>query len=182
MARYVGLDRQAIAAVGLVAVLVIGGGLAFAFVPSIPDPGEDPPTQSGADGTGDTGGTATDDTVNRSGEAGRVGQFDFDVLAVDSCGTTCRNVTSQLVNVGNDTARRVEVRTRIYTGGDLVWSGHVTVGSLGTNESYREVSTVDLSYFEAAKVKNNGGNVTIVTTISSAEAEHTVTRKRDVTG
>ncbi|MFC7166622.1 hypothetical protein [Halospeciosus flavus] len=123
MARYVGLSRRALAAVGVVGLFFVALGLAFSFgVVDVP----------GSGGPGGAGG-ANESTAGvdaRTAPAGRVGQYDFDVVRVRTCGFACRNVTTRLTNVGNDTAQDVTVRTRIYTGDELLWQDRERVGYL----------------------------------------------------
>jgi hypothetical protein len=112
--------------------------------------------------------------------------FAFDIERIEECGRTCRDVTASLHNNGDEPASNVTVFTRIYAGQDntaeedQVWSGRETVGALETGGTHTVTKRVELSLQEALAVENNGGWVTIVTTVQSSERTVTFRDSRQV--
>jgi hypothetical protein len=108
----------------------------------------------------------------------------FTVDRIETCGRTCRDVTSTVTNDGSAAATDVTVYTRIYAGkgtdGDVVWEGRERVGSLGAGESSTTTERVDLSLADAVTVESADGWVTVQTTIQSDEETVTVTQRRQV--
>jgi hypothetical protein len=112
--------------------------------------------------------------------------FGFSVDAVESCGTTCRDVTATVTNTGNDTATDVEASTSLYAGKNstdteaLVWEGTETIGTLDTGESSTTTERIELSFGDAATIQENDGWITIRTTVESEERTTTFQRTRQV--
>lgn len=111
--------------------------------------------------------------------------FGFAIESIESCGQTCRNVTSTLTNRQDTTAQEITVHTRIFagkrTGGDIVWRGNESVGTLGGGESYTTTRQVKLSFSEALKIQNEDGWITVQTTVETADQTVTFTDERQVT-
>jgi hypothetical protein len=132
------------------------------------------PTAAPATPTGDGGDTTT---------ATATPPFAFSVDRIETCGTTCRDVTSRLTNQRDEVASDVAVTTRIYAGngtdGDAVWTGSEQVGRLGPGESYTATRRVELSYGDAFAVRNEGW-VTVETTVRTADRTVTDTDRRQV--
>lgn len=136
------------------------------------DTGDSTATPSGVDDSDDTDGTAT------------TGPFAFSVDRIETCGDTCRDVTSTLTNRQSDSATNVTVETKIYAGngtdGDTVWTGTESVGTLNADESYTSTERVDLSLTDSYAIEQNDGWATIETTINSDDETVTITEQQQV--
>jgi hypothetical protein len=154
-----------------------GGGDAGAAAADDSFPTETPSTsESGAgadDGSSDAGTT--------DAEAGP--SFAFAIDRIESCGETCRDVTTTLTSEDAGSTD-VTVYTRIYVGngtdGDVAWQGSEPVGDLDANESYTGTERVDLSITDAYAIQQAGGWITVRTTIESGEKTVTTTERRQV--
>jgi hypothetical protein len=175
--------------VALVVVVAVGIlGAAVLGVGPIPS---DPPPNGGAttgDSTGDdpvAGGTGSD-----GGDAGGSSEnatatpepapFGFQIDSIEECGTTCRDVTATLTNQRGSSASDVTATTRIYVKEDKIWQGSEEIGRLDAGESATTTKRVEIGYFDAAKIQNNGGYVTVETTITTAEGSYTFSGRRKV--
>lgn len=140
-------------------------------------------TQSEAD---EGNGPALEDSANATtGTDDDSAPFAFAIDRVETCGTTCRDVTSALTNQRSTAATDVTVETTIYAGngttGDGIWSDSEAVGTLDADESYTTTKQVDLSLTDAYAIERNDGWITIETTITSADGETmTMTERRKV--
>ena len=183
--------RYIVAAVAL--VLLVGGGLALTVGDApFTEPGGETaestepfptatPTSTAA-GSDGGGGDASGPTATPEPEP----SFAFEVRSIESCGQTCRDVTSAVSNGGDARATNVTVYSRIFVGNstdtdDLAWQGDEGVGTLDAGETYTATKTVELSYSEALAVQNAGGWVTVQTTVESDQRTVTFTRRRNVT-
>lgn len=184
------MDRRLIA-VGLVVALVAGGAaFAAGFGPApggSDDPADEPfptatatPTGSPSDGTA----TATPAGSTSTGTATTGPAFEFVIDRMETCGRTCRDVTSTLRNGGDARATGVVVRTRVFVGkgtdGDVAWSGRERVGTLAAGGSYTAIRRVELSYSEGIAVRRADGWITIQTTVTSDQRTVTFTDRRQV--
>lgn len=170
--------------IGVVAVLVVvavalavgagSGGDADAASTDGPFPTETPTDSA----------SGTDSGASDAGTADTGPSFAFEVDRVESCGETCRDVTTTLTSEGAP-ATDVTVSTRIYVGngtdGDVAWEGSEPVGDLGTDESYTGTERVELSITDAYAIQQAGGWITVRTTIQSDERTVTTTERRNVT-
>jgi hypothetical protein len=102
------------------------------------------------------------------------------VRSIESCGTRCRSVTVALSNEGSAPAHDVRVRTRITTGGSLVWEGQSDVGRLDAGQTVTRTRTVRVGYVDAARIEANDGVVRIETTVRTANGTRVFTEQRDV--
>lgn len=160
----VGLLVAAAVLIGLAAALYAGVGPLPGGADS-GDPITDFPTAtatpSGA-GAGD-GGSTTATTP----------PFTFTVDDLQDCGLTCRDVTATLHNQQDEAATGVTVYIRIYAGQDasdaaeVVWQGQEPVGTLEAGASYTTNRRVELSLGEAQAIEQEGGWVTVVTTVET---------------
>ena len=191
-----------VAAIGIVlaVALAVAGGIGpfasdegtiddFPTETTTPPTGPDDGATAGGDGSGDGG--AGDDGPS-GGDAGATTTerstprppFSLQIDSVETCGRTCRDVTATLVNRQDRRATGTTVYTRIYegqgTGGDVVWEGTHEVGTLAAGASDTETQRVELSYFEAVAIQQNGGWITIVTTIETDRRTVTFRERRDV--
>jgi hypothetical protein len=108
--------------------------------------------------------------------SGDTRQFTFEIAAIDSCGSRCRDVEARLLNTG-DAVRNVTVHSTLYAGGagdDEVWSDSQFVGSLAADSLTMVTSRIVVSYLEGAKLCG-ADRVTMVTTVESLEHEQTFT-------
>ncbi|MFB6090447.1 MAG: hypothetical protein ABEJ97_05250 [Halobellus sp.] len=171
----------------VIALLVaVGGGAAVIggdVLPGDADESAAPfPTETpGASGTTTSSGSGE---TTATATATPTPPFGFVIDDIESCGTTCRNVTSTLVNQQDTTAESITVYTRIFAGrgtdGDVVWRGQADVGTLGPGESYTTTRQVKLSYSEALAVQNEDGWITVQTTVETADQTVTFTDERQV--
>ncbi len=169
--------------IGVVVVLVVAVPVILAAAPGSGDGGDTAstddsfPTETPADSTTgvDDGATDTDADTGPS--------FAFEIDRIESCGETCRDVTTTLTSEGAGSTD-VTVYTRIYadngTDGDVVWQGSEPIGDLDAGESYTGTKRVDLSITDAYAIQQSGGWITIQTTIQSDEKTVTTTERRQV--
>lgn len=130
-----------------------------------------------ANGGGSSGGDATNSTQAGSGDTP---DFTFVVKDISECGTTCRDVTVAATNTMDSPATDVTVKTRISADGDKLWTGTESFSEVAAGETKTRTKRVKLSYFEAAKVKNNDGYITVTTTITWDGGEQTFSERRKV--
>ena len=175
----------------LAAVVVVGAGVGAVVVAGDLLPGGNSETGSepfptatpdgGETTTTDSDGTATPTT---DGASTATPPFGFVIDNIEECGQTCRDVTSTLSNQQDATAENVTVHTRILAGqgtdGDVVWRGSEDVGTLPAGESYTTTRQVELSFADALKIENNGGWITVQTTVETADGSVTFTDERQV--
>jgi hypothetical protein len=173
------------------AVVVIGAGAGAIVVAGDILPGgnseadsEPFPTATPSDeetATPAADGTATPTTGGASTETP---PFGFTIDTIEKCGQTCRDVTSTLSNQQDTTAENVTVHTRIVAGqgtdGDVVWRGNEDVGTLPAGESYTTTRQVELSFADALTIQNNGGWITVQTTVETEDGRVTFTDERQV--
>ena len=164
----------------VLAVLAVAGGLAFASGILSDAPLSD------SDGGGST--ATTDDAATEPAGSNAVrrdaatetrgadSRYDFAIERVESCGTTCRNVTARLTNEGSEPRENVRVTTVLYADGQRLWSGNETVGRLAAGETHTSTRRVRLGLGEAASIQGNDGYVTIVTLVRT---DDTVVRFED---
>ena len=133
-----------------------------------------------------TGGSAGDGSGSGSGggSASTSSAYTLTVEEIDSCGQTCRDVTSTLENEQASDATDVTVYSRIYAGngtdGEVVWEGKEPIGDLAAGESYTGTRRVELSIWEANTVREHDGWITIQTAVQSDERTVRFTQRRDV--
>ncbi|MBV0900303.1 hypothetical protein [Haloarcula salina] len=187
------MNEKLLAVSGVCALVFAGGVLAFvAGVGPLPDGGDpvsplptETPTAEPDTAAGDerTGGGAQQPSATERGTE-RVPPFVFAIDAIESCGRTCRDVTSTLTNRQDRTATNVTVSTRIYagndTGGEPVWSGTEPVGTLDGGDAYTATRRVELSYRDGFAIQRAGGWITVQTTVTTADRTVTLTDRRNV--
>ncbi|MFC5367902.1 hypothetical protein [Salinirubrum litoreum] len=137
--------------------------------PSADDPGTGGES-AGGDGASGSSGTATPEPA----------PFGFQIDSIEECGTTCRDVTATLTNQRESPATDVTATTRIYVENDQIWQGSEDIGRLDAGESTTTTKRVEIGYFDAAKIQNNGGYVTVETTITTVEGSYTFSGRRQV--
>lgn len=159
-----------------VGLLLWEGGV---LLPSTPSPLGGDDAGPGADQSSDR---ATEETspATGTGADGDGRTYSLTVDSVDSCGSTCRDVTTTLTNHAADTRTNVTVVTRLYAADDLLWTGTRQVGTLASGATHTTSERVDLSYDDALAVQVNDGYVTIETTISADSGTSTFTERRRV--
>jgi hypothetical protein len=137
-----------------------------------------PTTQSGGAVADAAGTTETTETATPPA-------FAVTIDRVESCGWTCRDVTSTLRNDGGTTATSVVVHSRVFVGngtdGDVAWRGEERVGRLEPAATHTATHRVELSYGEAVGVRNADGWVTVQTTVVSDQRTVTFAERRNVT-
>lgn len=188
-------------ALGAVALIVTGGvvgAVALGITPvdvadltsSDSGPGETTPKPDRTDGANDETSTASgggtdggdsngsDNLQKESPDSGS--KFAFTVLDIKECGTTCRDVTVEATNTMGTTASNVTITTRIYTEGDKVWQGSESFPEIASEESKTRTKRVKLGYYDAMKIKNNDGYITIETTITWDGGKQVFSERRKV--
>jgi len=185
----VNTQRLRVAAGVLVVLLVLGALLVVAGVGPFGGNGASTgefPTATGTPfgGTSGGGGSSAGGGSTAAGTTTTTPPFQFQVLSIESCGQTCRNVTARLTNNQDREATGVTVYTRIFAGngtdGDVVWQGQQDVGTLGPGESYTGTRQVNLGVMDAYKIQQNDGHVTIQTTVKTDQRTATFVSYRDV--
>ena len=188
------VDRNS-AAVAAVVVVLVASVAGAAYVSDVGDTllGGDSetrtptgqPTPTAADGGGPTAdagvsGGGSDAGTSGGGDATptpKAYDFQFRILNTESCGQTCRDVTVKLTNRGAKTATGVTAKSRILADGDQIWSGTENIGTVSPGESVTRTKRVKLGVFDAAKVQQNNGYVTIKTTVTWDDGSRTFTER-----
>jgi len=176
----------AVILVGLAAAFTLGGSLL----------GSDRPTADASPNATTVGPetTTADDLVTDGGESSaddggadastnatpEPAAFRLVVDSVENCGTTCRDVTVTIRNVGGRSAEDVDVRVRLLADGDRLWSGSESFDAIGEGERRRQTRRVDVGFVGAAKVEAKDGYVTIETTIEWDGGRQTLSERRKV--
>ncbi|KTG10880.1 hypothetical protein AUR64_06770 [Haloprofundus marisrubri] len=185
--------RTALAGVGVLALVVVagvGGALALGFTPADlagvdgitdkvgDDASPDVKTDGGSDDTsaasdgGDGGDEAVQDAYDQP--------LRFSVGEIEECGTTCRDVTAEVRNTGNESIDDIDVEVHIFADDDEVWDGNVEVGSVDAAASQQETIRVELGYMDAYKIKQNDGYITVKTTVTTASGTFSFEERRKV--
>ncbi|WP_435180318.1 hypothetical protein [Halorussus sp. AFM4] len=173
-------------AVAVVVLLsVAAGGALFADGGVLGEPSDAPADEATtATTTGNAGSPTRDDTSDGSAENGTATpagpRYAFAIESVESCGSTCQDVTARLDNTGRAVREDVRVATRVYADGDLLWSGNETVGRLGPDESHTSTRRVDVGFSGGLAISANGGYVTIVTVVRSEDGTARFAERRKV--
>lgn len=132
----------------------------------------------------DDGSTATESPDSSTATATPTPPFGFAIDTIEECGQTCRDVTSTLTNQQDATAENVTVYTRIFVGqgtdGDEIWRGQEDAGTLSAGDSYTAEKRVELSLSDGLAVENNGGWITVQTTVEAEGQTVTFTDERQV--
>ena len=184
------VDRNVLAAVA-VGVVLVASIVGAAYVSDVGDTllgGDDtetpPPTTQPTPAATDGGEPAPDAGSGGGGSGGgdatptpKAYDFRFRILNTEACGQTCRDVSVKLTNQGAETATGVTAKSRILADGDRLWSGTVDVGTMSPGESVTRTERVKLGLFDAAKVKQNNGYVTIKTTVTWDDGSRTFTQR-----
>ncbi|WP_224270157.1 hypothetical protein [Haloprofundus salinisoli] len=180
--------RTTFAVIGVLSLVVVagvGGALALGFTPA--DLVGDTTDKVGGDTSSNVqtdGGS--DDTSEASGGSDKAVQDAYDqplrfsVGEIEECGTTCRDVTAQVKNTGNESVDDIDVAVRISADDDEVWDGSVEVGSVGAAETQQQTIRVELGYMDAYKIKQNDGHITVKATVTTAEGTFEFTERRKV--
>ncbi|SFF87034.1 hypothetical protein SAMN04488063_0596 [Halopelagius inordinatus] len=139
---------------------------------------------------GESTGSAQAAAAERSGtnpaQVGTVNQnenlrFDFEIRTIEHCGLTCRDVTVAATNTQRTTARNVEFVTQMSAGDDVVWTGNETFRKIEPGETKTATKRVSLGFFDAVKVRQNGGYLTAETTVTWDSGSESFTERRKVT-
>lgn len=188
--RWIGRRRAltefgAVGATGLAGCLGFGGGGGTTdATPESTEAAQDGTANAGSSG-GESGNASETTAANASTTQQSGPPFTFTVQSIENCGTTCRDVTVKLTNNTDQTAKNVEVYTRIFAGkttkqGAKIFEERRQVGDIPAGGSKTETTRVKLSYSEGFKVQQNDGWITILTTVSSEERTFTFKQQRDV--
>lgn len=181
-----------------VVLLAVAGATAF-FLGGFPsggtmaDPASGSPTTAPANADSDVSGSGSSGGSSGSGGSGSdggtgdsSGSDDSDsgyfltIKDIEQCGNTCRDVTATLKNTGDENRQNVHVETKVYAGDDKIWSGEETVGTLEAGGTHTSTKRVKVGYIGGAKIKNNGGYVTIVTIVTSDSGTTKFSERRKV--
>ncbi len=170
------MNRKYVGVILLAVVLLGGVGAIYAGVGPL----------AGSDSDDETEEFPTGTEYNSDGDSD-VPPFSFTVDEIEECGQTCRDVTATLTNDRNETASEVTVYIRIFAGenstdpDDLVWEGTEEVGILEAGGTHTTTERIDLSLWDARKVEQNDGWITVLTTIESDEETITFSDSERVT-
>ena len=135
------------------------------------------PTPTAADGESGGGSDAGSSDGGDATPTPKAYDFQFQILNTKSCGQTCRDVTVRLANRGAETATGVTAKSRIFADGDQIWSGTEDIGTVSPGETVTRTKRVKLGVFDAAKVQQNNGYVTIKTTVTWDDGSRTFTER-----
>ena len=177
------MNRKYVAGGVLVVIVLAAAVGAMAYTGVGPAPGGD---SGGSDIKEFPTENATDDDGSGTVSSTDTEPFTFTVDETTECGTTCRDVTATLNNEQNETATGVTTYIRIYAGenntdtDDIVWEGTVDVGTLEAGASHTTTERVELSLREARTVDQNGGWITIQTTVESDDTTVTFRESEQV--
>lgn len=154
------MDRNSSFAVAAVTAAVLAGGVLML--------GGIGPAESGTAGPSSVGGPSgtTGGGNDTAGSSGTGERWSFTIDSIESCGTTCRDVTATLENTDNTTRTGVTVTTEVYADGELLWEGSEDVGTLEPGASNTATRRVDVGYRGALAIKSNDGYVTIRTVVT----------------
>ncbi len=100
--------------------------------------------------------------------------FTFTIDEITDCGETCRDVTATLENKQQQSATDVTIHTRIFAGADTtasaaqVWETTEEIGTIAPTGQHTTTKRVNLSIRDALQIDQEGGQVTIVTTVQTA--------------
>ncbi len=178
-------------AFGVVAVLLVAGvvgGVSLGYRPwsshavdaGLSGSSQDSGSNSGGiASSGGSGGQQTGGAKNVADSAENPA-FLFQVDQIKSCGRTCRDVTATVTNQQNSTATNVKIVTQIYTKQDKLWEGSQTFDHIDSSASKTRTERVKLGYLDAIKVKQNGGYVTVKTTVTWNGGQQTFSQRRKV--
>lgn len=167
------MDRRVVTVATLVVLAIAGIATAAPGLGSLVSPGEETPAApSGSASNGE------------SASSGGTEPFRFELLGVEECGTTCRDVTILLYNQLDESATGVAVTARLYAGngtdGDVLWTNEREVGTIEAEGSTTSTERVSLGPFEAAKLEASDGWVTVVLTVESDGPTVELTRRMNV--
>jgi hypothetical protein len=171
--------RRSTLVVAVVVIGTLGSAMVLGSGNAVQDPEGDaepfPTATEPAASPNDTDGVSEGDTAP---------EFGFTVDRIESCGETCRDVTTTLNNDGDGGATNVTVHTRIHAGngtdGQVVWEGTEPIGRLDAGKSYTATERVDLSLTEAFAVQQSDGWITIRMVVESDQRTVTITERRNV--
>jgi hypothetical protein len=140
--------------------------------------GETPETEdSPVETTAETPTTAAGVTVR-----GNTRQFQFQVVSVNECGQTCRDVDVELHNQGS-AVTSVSATSRLYAGernpDNMVEEVTTDVGEMAQGESVRKTVRLDPGYAGGLKLCN-AEQATLVTTVRSDDQQQEFTSHPDL--
>ncbi|EJN58083.1 coiled-coil domain-containing protein [Halogranum rubrum] len=100
-------------------------------------------------------------------------RFVIRIDGVDECGTTCRDVTGTLRNVGTGDAHNVEVDMALSVDGSVLWTGTQSLGTVPAGETRTISQRIVLGFGEALQARSNG-TVDVLITVRSDEETQTI--------
>jgi len=96
------------------------------------------------------------------------------------CGRTCRLVNTTVANNGTESLANVTLAVDIYADGDLVWDGTTPAGTLQPGEAVTNTTRVEVGTTDGLKIRGNGGDVTVVTTVRARSGQRTFEDRENV--
>lgn len=178
-----------VVAIAIVVIVAAGGAFALGLGPfGGASDGEVTPTPAATatpTATATPAPTDAGDAQSDEETAENLPPFTFEIVDMEECGTTCRDVTVTLHNNQEQSASDVSVTTRIYAGkstdeNDQIWRGDEEIGDMEAGDSETRTQRVELSTSEAFEVQRNDGWITIHTTVESRENTFTFEDERNV--
>lgn len=97
----------------------------------------------------------------------------YSIDNTSECGRTCRLVNTTVENNGTESLTNVTLAVDIYADGDRVWDGTTPVGTLQPGEAVTNTTRVEVGAADGLKIRGNGGDVTVVTTVRAASGQRT---------
>lgn len=104
----------------------------------------------------------------------------YNIDNTSECGQTCRLVNTTVANNGTESLANVTLAVDIYADGDRVWDGTTPVGSLDPSEAVTNTTRVEVGTTDGLKIRGNGGDVRVVTTVRAASGQRTFEDRENV--
>lgn len=142
-------------------------------------PGVGPTTDESPAADGSSGPTSDGDTNNRNATT-RLEPFNLRQQNVTKCGMTCRVVTVTLTNMGNNMAKNISVESRIFAGDSHIETRQTTIRRLRPNETVVRTIRIDAGLQDVIRIKQNGGRITVQSTIKSDDHNMTKISQRKI--
>jgi hypothetical protein len=124
-----------------------------------------------------TGTPPTPVTTPTAATPGGSRDLSFAVAGLAECGVTCRDVEYRVANGGDGTIRDLDAEITLRSGGESVWSGDRTIGDLGAGQTVTVAQRIDVGTDGGLTIQENGGNVTLVVDLQSADGSQRIVRE-----
>lgn len=95
--------------------------------------------------------------------------FGVSIENYERCGWTCGDVTVAFKNDGGTALHDTMGEAYARAGDSLVWSGRVEIGDLAPGEVYTVSQRVDVGFWNAMRIRLNGGRIEYRVVLKSDE-------------